>query len=294
MIPKELLAALRKIQITTNRLANEQQLAGNYTSVIKGQGLAFSEVRHYQHGDDVRTIDWNVSARMNEPYVKVFIEEREMTVMLLVDLSHSQKFGTQGMTKSRLAAEISALCAFSAIRHGDRVGLVLGTDHIEKIVPPKKGQKHGMRVLREILGSEPTRSGTDLSATLETLIHVARRRSVAFLISDFFAEGFERTMALAAAKHDLIPILLVDPRDEELPDVGLASFEDFETGRTVVVDTSERSVREHYAQSVRQARSAHVRTFRRLGLDHCLVRTDQPYVGPLRTLFAQRARRAHR
>ncbi len=294
MIPKELLAALRKIQITTNRLANEQQLAGNYTSVIKGQGLAFSEVRHYQHGDDVRTIDWNVSARMNEPYVKVFIEEREMTVMLLVDLSHSQRFGTRGMTKSRLAAEVSALCAFSAIRHGDRVGLVLGTDHVEKIVPPKKGQKHGMRVLREILGSEPTRGGTDLSATLETLLHVARRRSVAFLVSDFFTEGFERTLALAAAKHDLIPILLVDPRDEELPDVGLASFEDFETGQTVVVDTSERSVREHYAQSMRQARAAHVRTFRKLGLDHCVVRTDQPYVGPLRSLFAQRARRAHR
>lgn len=294
MIPKDLLAALRKIQITTNRLANEQQLAGNYTSVIKGQGLAFSEVRHYQHGDDVRTIDWNVSARMNEPYVKVFIEEREMTVMLLVDLSHSQKFGTRGMTKSRLAAEVAALCAFSAVRHGDRVGLVLGTDEVEKIVPPKKGQKHGMRVLREILGSESTRSGTDLNVTLETLIHVARRRSVAFLISDFFTERFERTLALAAAKHDVIPVLLVDPRDEELPDVGLASFEDFESGRTIVVDTSERAVREHYADSVRQARAAQVRTFRKLGLDHCIVRTDQPYVGPLRALFAQRARRAHR
>lgn len=294
MIPKELLAALRKIQITTNRLANEQQLAGNYTSVIKGQGLAFSEVRHYQHGDDVRTIDWNVSARMNEPYVKVFIEEREMTVMLLVDQSHSQKFGTRGMTKSRLSAEVAALCAFSAVRHGDRVGLVLGADQIETIVPPKKGQKHGMRVLREILGSESERSGTDLSVLLETLIRVARRRSVAFLISDFFAEGFERRLALAAAKHDLIPILLVDPRDEELPDVGLANFEDWETGEAHLVDTSDARVREHYAASVRRSRARLVRTFQKLGLDHCVVRTDQPYVGPLRALFQRRARRAHR
>lgn len=294
MIPKELLAALRKIQITTNRLANEQQLAGNYTSVIKGQGLAFSEVRHYQHGDDVRTIDWNVSARMNEPYVKVFVEEREMTVMLLVDVSHSQKFGTGRMTKSRLAAEVAALCAFSAIRQGDRVGLVLGTDQVETLVPPKKGQKHGMRVLREILSAESTRPSTDLTPTLETLLQVARRRSVAFLISDFFAADFERTLALAAAKHDVIPIVLCDPRDEELPNVGLASFEDFETGETIVVDTAQQSVRDHYASSVRQARNAHVRTFRKLGLDHCVVRTDRPYLNPLRALFAQRARRAHR
>src|SRR5690606_38292345 len=179
---------------------------------------------------------------MNEPYVKVFVEEREMTVMLLVDVSHSQKFGTQRMTKSRLAAEVAALCAFSAVRQGDRVGAVLGSDDVETLVPPKKGQKHGMRVLREILGAESTRPQTDLVPVLETLLHVARRRSVAFLISDFFAEGFERTLALAAAKHDVIPIVLVDPRDEELPDVGLASFEDFETGQTVVVDTSQRSV----------------------------------------------------
>jgi uncharacterized protein (DUF58 family) len=294
VIPKELLAALRKIQITTNRLANEQQLAGNYTSVIKGQGLAFSEVRHYQHGDDVRAIDWNVSARMNEPFVKVFVEEREMTVMLLVDLSASQHFGTQGMTKQRLAAEVAALCAFSAVRHGDRVGLVLGTDQVEKLVPPKKGQKHGMRVVREILGAAPSRRSTDLNASLETLLHVARRRTVSFLISDFFTEGYERTLALAAAKHDVIPLVLVDPRDEELVDVGLASFEDFETGETIVVDTSSATVRDHYARAMREARAARVRTFRKLGLDHTIIETHRPYVAPLRALFAQRARRAHR
>jgi uncharacterized protein (DUF58 family) len=207
MIPKELLKALRKIEITTNRLATEQ-LAGTYTSVFKGQGLAFREVRQYQAGDDVRTIDWNVSARMNDTYVKVFVEEREMTMMLVVDLSQSERFGTRAGSKAKLAAEVSALCAFSAIKHNDRVGLILATDQVEKIVPPKKGQKHVMRVVREILGAKPERTGTDLSVALETLYHVARRRSVAFVLSDFFASGYERTLSLAAARHDVIPVML--------------------------------------------------------------------------------------
>ena len=244
MIPKELIKALRTIQIHTSRLAN-QQLAGTYTSVFKGQGLAFREVRQYQPGDDIRTIDWNVSARMNDTYVKVFVEEREMTVMLAVDLSASQHFGTKRASKARVAAEISALCAFSAIKNNDRVGLILGTDHIEKIVPPKKGDKHVMRVVREILGFEPQNTGTDLKLLLETLAKVARRRSVAFVISDFFARGFERALALAAAKHDVIPVMLVDPREETLPDVGLATFEDWETGEHVVVDTGDKRVRQH-------------------------------------------------
>ncbi len=293
MIPKELLKALRKIEITTNRLAT-QQLSGNYTSVFKGQGLAFREVREYQPGDDVRTIDWNVSARMNATYVKVFVEEREMTVMLVVDASHSQRFGTRGGTKARLAAEVSALCAFSAIKHNDRVGLILATDRVEKIVPPKKGQKHVMRVVREILGAEPVGIGTDLAEALSTLSHVARRRSVAFVLSDFFTTGYERALSLAAARHDVIPVMLVDPRDEALPDVGLAAFEDFETGESVVVDTSSASVRAHYAHAMRKQREEATRLFTKLGLDFCLVRTDQPYVGPLRDLFARRARRAYR
>lgn len=295
MIPKELIKALKKIEITTNRLATEQ-LAGNYTSVFKGQGLAFREVRQYQPGDDVRTIDWNVSARMNEAYVKVFVEEREMTVMLVVDLSASEHFGTVAQEKARLAAEVAALCAFSAIKHNDRVGLILCTDQIEKIVPPKKGQKHVMRVVREILGAKPERSGTDLKAALETLQHVARRRSVAFLLSDFFASAteYERALSLAAARHDLIPVMLLDPRDETLPDVGLASFEDFETGDSVVIDTSSPKVRSHYKRQMRELRVEHLRLFRKLGLDHCVVRTDRPYVRPLRDLFARRAKRIRR
>ena len=293
MIPKELLKALRKIEITTNRLATEQ-LAGSYTSVFKGQGLAFREVREYQPGDDIRTIDWNVSARMDATHVKVFVEEREMTMMLVVDSSASQRFGTHTASKSRLAAEVAALCAFSAIKHNDRVGLILSTDQIEKLVPAKKGQKHVMRVVREILGRVPERTGTDLKVALETLHSVARRRSVAFLISDFFTSGYDRALSLAAARHDIIPVMLVDPRDEELPNVGIGSFEDFETGDSVIVDTSSATVRAHYAKQMRGIRAEQVRLFTKLGLDYCVVRTDQPYIKPLRDLFARRARRAHR
>jgi uncharacterized protein (DUF58 family) len=293
VIPKELLKALRKIEITTNRLATEQ-LAGSYTSVFKGQGLAFREVREYQPGDDVRTIDWNVSARMNSTYVKVFVEEREMTMMLVVDLSASQRFGTHTSSKARLAAEVAAVCAFSAIKHNDRVGLILSTDQIEKLVPAKKGEKHVMRVVREILGRVPERTGTDLRVALETLHSVARRRSVAFVLSDFFTSGYDRALSLAAARHDIIPVMLVDPRDEELPNVGLSSFEDFETGDSVIVDTSSALVRAHYAKQMRGIRAEQVRLFTKLGLDYCVVRTDQPYIRPLRDLFARRARRAHR
>ncbi|HVU02643.1 MAG TPA: DUF58 domain-containing protein [Polyangiaceae bacterium] len=293
MIPRELLKALRKIEITTNRLATEQ-LAGSYTSVFRGQGLAFREVRKYEQGDDVRTIDWNVSARMDDTYVKVFVEEREMTVMLVVDVSASGLFGSKVASKARVAAEVGALCAFSAIKHNDRVGLILATDRIETIVPPKKGQKHVMRVIREILGAEPEHRGTDLSKALQTLYQVARRRSVAFVLSDFFAADYERALSLASARHDVIPLLLVDPRDEELPDVGLATFEDFETGEPVLVDTSSPAVRAHYARTMKAERAKHLRTFKKLGLDHAIIRTDRPFVEPLRMLFNRRARRIRR
>ena len=293
MIPRELLKALRKIEIQTNRLATEQ-LAGSYTSVFRGQGLAFREVRKYQPGDDVRTIDWNVSARMDDTYVKVFVEEREMTVMLVVDVSASGNFGSRVASKARVAAEVGALCAFSAIKHNDRVGLILATDRIESIVPPKKGQKHVMRVVTEILGAQPEHRGTDLGNALETLYKVARRRSVAFVLSDFFASGYERALSLASARHDVIPHMIVDPRDEEMADVGLATFEDFETGESVLVDTSSARVRAHYARTMKEERERHLRTFKKLGLDHCIIRTDRPFVDPLRKLFNRRARRVRR
>jgi uncharacterized protein (DUF58 family) len=313
MIPKELLAALRTIEIHTAKLAN-QQLSGTYSSSFKGQGLAFREVRPYQSGDDVRTIDWNVSARMNETFVKVFVEEREMTVMLVVDLSPSQRFGTRRADKVRVASEVAALLAFSAIRNSDRVGLILSTDKIERMVPPKKGEKHVMRVIREILGFDYTgfdfgregatetrlrdRKGaaflgaqTDLKGALEALVGVARRRSIAFVVSDFFAQGYERALALAAAKHDVVPVTLVDPRDIELPDVGLATFEDLESGETIVVDTSDKAVRAHHTLEMKRIAFTRRQLFHKLGLDAVEIETGGSFVTPLRDLFARRARR---
>jgi len=290
MIPKELFRQLRKIEFITARLANDE-LAGSYTSVFKGQGLAFRDVRQYLRGDDVRKIDWNVTARMNEPFVKVFVEERELTVMLVVDLSSSELFGTRRASKAQVAGEVAALVSFSAIHNNDRVGLVIATDRVEKMVPPKKGDKHVLRVIREILGFEPRSARTDLDAAFQTLAKVARRRSLAFVISDFFASGFERSLALAAAKHDIIPVMLVDPRDEELPAVGLASFEDLESGESIVVDTSDRRVRDHYAKSMRAIRNERLQLFKKHSLDACVVRTDGSFVTPIRDLFARRALR---
>lgn len=294
MTPQELLRALRKIEITSTRLANEEQLSGNYRSVIKGQGLAFQEVRPYQAGDDVRTIDWNVSARMNEPFIKVFTEEREMTVMLLVDVSRSSLFGTASKSKQVLATEVAAICAFSAIAHGDRVGLITTSDQVETIVPPQKGRKHGMRVLSEILDGEALRGGTDLGLALETLMFLGRRRTVAFLISDFLTSGYERTLSMAKARHDVIPIVLRDPRDEELPDVGLARFEDLETGEDILVDTSDPRVRKGYAEAYQDQAAKRSSLFKKLSLDSAEVQTSGSPIAPLRALFSRRARKAHR
>lgn len=290
MIPKELIKKLRKIEIRTSRLANDQ-LAGGYHSVFKGRGMAFSEVRQYQPGDDVRFIDWNVSARMNETYVKVFTEEREMTVMLLVDLSGSEGFGSVERPKIETVAEVSALLAFSAIKNNDRVGLILFTDRVERFVPPKKGRGHVMRVVTEILNARPEGEGTELAAALDMLGHVARRRSVAFLVSDFIADGYERPLRIAAARHDLIPIQVVDPREEELPDVGLALFEDLETGELIEIDTSDPAVRRAYRKRVARDRQSREETFRRLSVDHVTVHTHRDYVRPLTDLFRRRARR---
>jgi uncharacterized protein (DUF58 family) len=320
VIPKELLAALRVIEIHTARLANEQ-LSGTYSSSFMGQGLAFREVRPYQPGDDVRVIDWNVSARMNDTFVKVFVEEREMTVMLVVDLSASARFGTRRAPKLRVAGEVAALLAFSAIRNNDRVGLIIATDKVERIVPPKKGEKHVMRVVREILGFEPVSSretppsqpppdfrgeeapvgtslrlgaATNLRAALEALVRVSRRRSVAFVISDFFDTGYERMLALSAAKHDVVAVALVDPRDADMPDVGLASFEDLESGENVVVDTSDPRVRAWYAAAMKKIADSRRAAFHKLGLDSVEINTGGSFVTPLRDLFARRARRIRR
>ena len=290
MISRELVKKLKKIEIYTSRLANDQ-LAGSYHSVFKGRGMAFSEVRQYQPGDDVRFIDWNVSARMNDTYVKVFTEEREMTVMLLVDLSASERFGSTEKPKIETVAEVAALLAFSAIKNNDRVGLILFTDRVERFVPPKKGRSHVMRVVTEILNADPEGEGTDLGVALDLLGGIGKRRTVAFLISDFIADQYEKPLKVVSAKHDLIPIQIVDPREEELPDVGLALFEDLETGELVEVDTSDLDVRAEYARETLRQRAAREHLFRRLQLDHVTVSTDRHFVRPLTELFRLRQRR---
>jgi uncharacterized protein (DUF58 family) len=290
MIPRDLIKKLRKIEIHTARLANDQ-LAGGYHSVFKGRGMAFAEVRQYQPGDDVRFIDWNVSARMGDTYVKVFTEEREMTVMLLVDLSASQRFGSVSQVKVETVAEVAALLAFSAAKNNDRVGLVLFTDRVERFVPPKKGAGHVMRVVTEILNAKPAGRGTNLNAALDLLGSVQKRKSVVFLLSDFAAEGYEHALRIASKKHDLIPIQISDPREEALPDLGLVLMEDLETGEVFEVDTRDPRAREAYASRVLKQRAAREQTWKRLSLDHLTIRTDQSYVRPIADLFKARQRR---
>ncbi|MBN1652672.1 MAG: DUF58 domain-containing protein [Deltaproteobacteria bacterium] len=293
MIPREIVKKLRTIEIYTARLANDQ-LVGGYQSVFKGRGMAFSEVRQYQPGDDVRFIDWNVSARMNDTYVKVFTEEREMTVMLLVDLSQSQNFGSLAQTKNETVAEVAALLAFSAIKNNDRVGLILFTDRIERFVPPKKGKGHVMRVVAEILNPKPQSRMTDIACPLDFLGNVTKRRAIAFLLSDFIAEGYEHSLRVASTKHDLIPVQIVDPREDELPDLGIVLAQDFESGGFVEVDTSDPVVRAAYSQQMAKQRAAREQLFRRLRLDHITIYTHLPYVKPIVDLFRLRQKRRER
>ncbi|MEM6956355.1 MAG: DUF58 domain-containing protein [Myxococcota bacterium] len=293
MIPRELIKKLRKIEIYTSRLANDQ-LAGSYHSVFKGRGMTFSEVRQYQPGDDVRFIDWNVSARMNDAYVKVFTEEREMTVMLAVDLSASERFGSADRTKIECVAEVAALLAFSAIKNNDRVGLILFTDRVERFVPPKKGRGHVMRVVTEILNAEPKGQGTNLRAAFDLLGSLSKRRSVAFVVSDFIDDGYERGLRVAARRHDLIPIQVTDPREETLPDVGLALIEDLETGELLEVDTSDPRVRKAFERDVFQRRAKRQQMFQKLSIDHIEVSSDGDYVRPIAQLFRRRQRRMSR
>jgi uncharacterized protein (DUF58 family) len=287
-IPRELLKKIRKIEINTARLVN-QQLAGQYHSVFKGRGMAFSEVRQYQVGDDVRFIDWNVSARMNEPYVKLFAEEREMTVVLLVDMSASGLFGTGLQSKREVAAEIAAMVAFSAIKNNDRVGLIIFTDEVELLVPPKKGKKHVLRVISDILTFEPRSRRTDLKVALEVLGKVASRRSVAFLVSDFVApdNGWQRTLQVSARRHDLIPVVIADPFEERPPGLGLVTLEDLESGELVEIDAGSTQVAA-YAKEVARRRQEREQRWRKLELDFVNVNTGAAYVDALVRFFRAR------
>jgi len=286
----ELLRKVRRIEIRARRLVNEG-MAGEYLSVFKGRGMEFAEVRDYQPGDDVRSIDWNVTSRMGHPYVKRYVEERELTVLLAVDGSGSGHFGTANRTKVDLGAEISALIAFSAIRNNDRVGLLIFTDRIERYILPAKGPRHVLRIVRELLGFRPQSTGTDLSAALEAVGHLLRRRAVVFLVSDFRDRGFEAPLRIAARRHDLIALRIDDPREGDLPPIGLIELLDAETGRTMLVDSSSPAVRSLVARAERERISSLEGLLRRAGVDQVALRTDRPYERPLLRFFRERARR---
>ncbi len=303
---RDLLQRVRRIEIAT-RQAVQETLSGQYHSVFKGRGMDFSEVRPYHPGDEVRAVDWNVTARTGELHVKRFVEERELTVMVLCDLSGSADFGSGERTKAEVAAEIAALLAFSAVANGDRVGLVLFTDRVERFVPPRKGRRHALRLISEILQARPASRGTSVSGALEFLRKAMRRRTVAFVLSDFIerpgagaapggpgpaALPFERALRVAARKHDLVPVRLTDRLETELPASGLAWIEDPETGRVARVDLSDRRARARLSAQARSEEEALTRLFARLELDHAVVRADAAdYVKPLLAFFRARARR---
>jgi uncharacterized protein (DUF58 family) len=290
MLSKEILKKVRKIQYKISRISNEM-ISGQYTSVFKGTGIEFDEVREYIPGDDIRSIDWNVTARSGVPHIKRFAEERELTVMLVIDLSGSQRFGSVESLKSELAAEISALLAFLAIKNNDKVGLLIFTDTCEKYLPPQKGRRHVLRVIREILGYEPSGTGTSIEEALKFTNKVLKQRSIVFLVSDFMDDNFEKIMGNVARRHDLVAVRLRDPKESELPGLGLVEFQDNETGRKVLVDTSSAQVREMVRNEAEQRNEYLTKLFRRNKVDLIDIRTDQPYLEPIQRFFKLRERR---
>ena len=290
MIPRDVLRKVRHIEIRTRRLVNDM-FGGEYHSVFKGLGMEFAEVREYAAGDDIRSIDWNVTARLGHPFVKLYREERELTVVLLVDQSASGFFGTQARLKSELAAEVGALLALSAVENNDRVGLILFSDRAELTVPPAKGRRHVLRVVREILAHEPQGRGTNLAVALDHLSRLQKRRAVVFLLSDFLAQGYETSFAIASRRHDLVALRLRDRREEILPDVGLVALRDLETGRPLLVDTSDRDVRRRFSQGVIERERAFVRAVRHARVDAVDLWTGKDVVAPLAGFFRKRMRR---
>lgn len=288
---KELMAKVGKIRILTSRLIDDQ-LAGDYHSTFKGQGVEFDEVRPYIIGDDVRTIDWNVTARTGVPHIKRFSEERELTVLFLVDVSGSQSYGSQTRSKAELAAEVTSLLALTAIRNQDKIGLILFSDRIVKYIPPRKGRDSVMRLVREVLAAEDEVKGsTDLDGALKFLSNVQKRKAVVFFVSDFLGELSEKLLRATARRHDLICVPVSDPAESALPDVGLVELEDPESGELVLVDTSSRRVRDAFAAKATEVRDALLKTFRKNSVDTLSVDTAKPYIDEVRGLFRRRARK---
>lgn len=290
MLSKDVFKAVKRLELVARRAVNDQ-LAGQYQSVFKGRGMDFVDVREYQAGDDIRIIDWNVSARMDALHVKQFVEERELTAILVVDLSASQSFGTVRRLKREIAAEIAALLAFAAIKNNDRVGFLGFTDVIEKYIPAKKGRKHVLRVITEILQASGRSQRTDISQALEYLARVQKKKAVVFLISDFLDDGYDRALGIASRRHEIVPIVIRDPMEGQLPSMGLAYLQDPETGASILIDTSDRAVRDAYLSAVEGMSQRREKSFRKLGLDTLELKGGEDYVRPLVSYFQRQQRR---
>jgi uncharacterized protein (DUF58 family) len=290
MISSELTQKIRAIQIHTRKAVNDI-LSGEYQSVFKGRGMEFDEVREYQPGDDIRTIDWNVTARNGHPYVKQYVEERELTVFFLVDLSASGLFGSVSHLKNEVAAELCSLLAFSAIRNNDKVGLLVFTDAVELFIPPKKGSTHVLRLIREILHFSPERQGTDINAALDYFGRIMHKRAVVFVISDFIAVDYRKSMSILSRRHDLIAVSITDPREETMPDIGLIELKDAESGKTLLVDTGNKKVREKFAMTAAKHKASLAELFSAMGVDHIPLQTTHDYVHDLVLFFKARERR---
>ncbi len=288
METSELLKKVRKIEIKTKGLSRHI-FSGEYHSAFKGRGMSFSEVRDYQYGDDVRNIDWNVTARTGDPHVKIFEEERELTVILLIDMSQSSFFGTANQMKNELLTELSAVLAFSAINNNDKVGVILFSDRIEQFIPPKKGKQHILRIIRELIDIKPESKGTDIGKALEYFNNVVKKRSICFILSDFLTKDYENALRIVSRRHDMVGIHLVDPMEEELPSVGLIRALDAETGQTRWIDSSSRRVRKKYAEWYSQHTDYFKNTFLRSGVDVVSIHTNEPYVNALLKFFKKRS-----
>jgi len=289
METSDLLKKVRKIELKTRGLSNHI-FAGEYHTAFKGKGMAFSEVREYQPGDDIRTIDWNVTARFNTPFIKVFEEERELTVMLIIDVSGSKNFGTQKQMKQELVTELSAVLAFSAIQNNDKIGVIFFSDKVEKFIPPKKGKSHILRIIRELIAFEPENKGTDIGEALRYFNNVIKKRAVCFVISDFMNDNFEAPLKIANKKHDVITIRINDKREEELPDIGLVQMKDAETGEVKWIDTANKLIRENYQKNYLRNMEEVNQLFKNSGVDTIQLRTDMDYIKPLIQFFKRRGK----